>query len=252
MNKNRIEACAVGRAGQRPRSPHPSRPASCRSGGRAAKAVELTSGDLRRAVGPCENARRARLTDPQGCVIAPEKSAEGVVVRPRNQERPRASTCVGRTKARTGQEWSMRVRLDDDRATETPVLRPCRASSAGEAQGSPGKGSRRRGEARTIDPARRRAGNVDARRGRSTCRTAVYGPVRTVVWEGSGRKARPYPDPGVERPSLRGSATPGTTRFISRAGTRHPAHPTPPTARRGRAPAHASPPQPPAAGPLAN
>lgn len=25
-------------------------------------------------------------------------------------------------------------------------------------------------------------------------RTAVYGPVRTVVWEGSGRKARPYPD----------------------------------------------------------
>ena len=27
-----------------------------------------------------------------------------------------------------------------------------------------------------------------------TNRTAVYGPVRTVVWEGSGRKARPYPD----------------------------------------------------------
>ena len=25
-------------------------------------------------------------------------------------------------------------------------------------------------------------------------RTAVYGPVRTVVWEGSGREARPYPD----------------------------------------------------------
>ena len=28
----------------------------------------------------------------------------------------------------------------------------------------------------------------------STNRTAVYGPVRTVVWEGSGRKAAPYPD----------------------------------------------------------
>ena len=28
-----------------------------------------------------------------------------------------------------------------------------------------------------------------------TDRTAVYGPVRTVVWEGSGREARPYPDP---------------------------------------------------------
>ena len=28
-----------------------------------------------------------------------------------------------------------------------------------------------------------------------TDRTAVYGPVCTVVWEGSGREARPYPDP---------------------------------------------------------
>jgi len=27
-----------------------------------------------------------------------------------------------------------------------------------------------------------------------TCRTAVYGPVRTVVWEGWGREASPYPD----------------------------------------------------------
>ena len=26
-------------------------------------------------------------------------------------------------------------------------------------------------------------------------RTAVYGPVRTVVWEGRGREAPPYPDP---------------------------------------------------------
>jgi len=25
-------------------------------------------------------------------------------------------------------------------------------------------------------------------------RTAVYGPVRTVVWEGGGREAAPYPD----------------------------------------------------------
>jgi len=53
----------------------------CRSGGRAVKAVELTSGGLRRAVGPGENTRRARLTIPQGEAIAPEKSAEGVVVR---------------------------------------------------------------------------------------------------------------------------------------------------------------------------
>ena len=29
---------------------------------------------------------------------------------------------------------------------------------------------------------------------RSIQRTAVYGPVRTVVWEGRGREAPPYPD----------------------------------------------------------
>ena len=40
-----------------------------------------------------------------------------------------------------------------------------------------------------------------------TSRTAVYGPVRTVVWEGRSRKAPPYPDcaehvqqPGGESP----------------------------------------------------
>ena len=31
---------------------------------------------------------------------------------------------------------------------------------------------------------------------RISIRTAVYGPVRTVVWEEAGRKARPYPDFG--------------------------------------------------------
>ena len=29
----------------------------------------------------------------------------------------------------------------------------------------------------------------------ATSRTAVYGPVRTVVWEGRSREASPYPDP---------------------------------------------------------
>lgn len=32
--------------------------------------------------------------------------------------------------------------------------------------------------------------------GHKTNRTAVYGPVCPVVWEGSGRKTRPYPDHG--------------------------------------------------------
>lgn len=31
----------------------------------------------------------------------------------------------------------------------------------------------------------------------STVRTAVYGPVCTVVWEGRGREASPYPDAQV-------------------------------------------------------
>ena len=33
-----------------------------------------------------------------------------------------------------------------------------------------------------------------------TDRTAVYGPVCTVVWEGAGREARPYPVPRVRPP----------------------------------------------------
>ena len=37
---------------------------------------------------------------------------------------------------------------------------------------------------------------------RVTSRTAVYGPVRTVVWEGGSREAPPYPDQqlGLSRP----------------------------------------------------
>ena len=31
----------------------------------------------------------------------------------------------------------------------------------------------------------------------TTCRTAVYGPVRTVVWEGRMSDPPPYPDPGA-------------------------------------------------------
>ncbi|WP_216674865.1 hypothetical protein, partial [Paraburkholderia elongata] len=34
-------------------------------------------------------------------------------------------------------------------------------------------------------------------------RTAVYGPVRTVVWEGAGREACPYPDFYRRRPSFK-------------------------------------------------
>ena len=40
----------------------------------------------------------------------------------------------------------------------------------------------------------------------ATSRTAVYGPVRTVVWEGRSREAPPYPDqcplPQAQQPGL--------------------------------------------------
>ena len=43
--------------------------------------------------------------------------------------------------------------------------------------------------------ASRQPGGLPPRRGtgRSIHRTAVYGPIRTVVWEGRGREAPPYP-----------------------------------------------------------
>lgn len=43
-----------------------------KSGGRAVKAVGLTSGDLRRV-------SATRLRPPQGCLTAAQKSAEGIV-----------------------------------------------------------------------------------------------------------------------------------------------------------------------------
>src|SRR6202008_1920382 len=39
-----------------------------------------------------------------------------------------------------------------------------------------------------------RPANTSSNRVSATSRTAVYGPVRTVVWEGRSREAPPYPD----------------------------------------------------------
>ena len=46
----------------------------------------------------------------------------------------------------------------------------------------------------------------------TTNRTAVYGPVCTVVWEGPGRKARPYPDQGRQPLETRSRADPSPGR----------------------------------------
>jgi hypothetical protein len=68
------EAARVGRADDLPRSPYPSKVRGCRSGGCAVKAVELTSGDLRRV-------SVTRLREPQGSLTPVQKPAEGIVGR---------------------------------------------------------------------------------------------------------------------------------------------------------------------------
>jgi hypothetical protein len=68
------EAARVGRADDLPRSPYPSKARGCRSGGCAGKAIELTSGDLRRV-------SETRLRRPRGTLNPAQKSAEGIVGR---------------------------------------------------------------------------------------------------------------------------------------------------------------------------
>src|ERR1700686_1819050 len=46
----------------------------------------------------------------------------------------------------------------------------------------------------------------------ATSRTAVYGPVRTVVWEGRSREAPPYPDRWHE------AANPECPQFVRKRG----------------------------------
>ena len=59
----------------------------------------------------------------------------------------------------------------------------------------------------------------------ATSRTAVYGPVRTVVWEGRGREAPPYPDQSSKsigkESALQRSKT-GKFDYLSEPN--HPAH----------------------------
>ena len=50
------------------------------------------------------------------------------------------------------------------------------------------------GSNRSSRPAQTKARRIPVKGMSLTNRTAVYGPVRTVVWEGSGLTAAPYPD----------------------------------------------------------
>ena len=78
------------------------------------------------------------------------------------------------------------------------LMLPFTEIEAGEARGNLRQGAEApKAACETEDPVSAAHGCV----GRHlTDRTAVYGPVRTVVWEGSGRKARPYPDPWASPP----------------------------------------------------
>jgi hypothetical protein len=66
-----------------------------------------------------------------------------------------------------------------------------------------------------------RPANTSSNRVSATSRTAVYGPVRTVVWEGRSREAPPYPDRSDFVP-CDGFWTPATTRHSARSGSRRP------------------------------
>ena len=74
------------------------------------------------------------------------------------------------------------------------LMLPFTEVEAGEARGNHRQGAE---ASKAACEAERPVSSTQANRlgQHSTDRTAVYGPVRTVVWEGSGREARPYPDP---------------------------------------------------------
>ena len=74
MDKNRIRGSHDGTSRHRATKSISIKRRGCKSGGRALKDAKLTSGGLRRV-------RRSGLGEPQGSLIAAQKSAEGVVVR---------------------------------------------------------------------------------------------------------------------------------------------------------------------------
>ena len=79
--------------------------------------------------------------------------------------------------------------------------RPCGRKSSCLAFGVTGKGEARTAllegtEAGAAGPIIKASGVGAKDRQRLIQRTAVYGPVRTVVWEGRSREAPPYPDCG--------------------------------------------------------
>jgi hypothetical protein len=114
MYKNRIrrERRAIGQMTEKPIS---IKGVERKSGGRVLKVLELTSGGLRRAVGRCENTPESAAEGFVRTLIAPQKSAEGIVVREAAGDQ---ATPV--TKARTFSEWRVAKVEDGPKATENP------------------------------------------------------------------------------------------------------------------------------------
>ena len=80
MYKNRIRGIRRWASRQRTTKPISIKSAGCKSGGRARKAVELTSGDL-------PFVAESRLRGEQSILTGRQKSAEGVIVRQRTKAR---------------------------------------------------------------------------------------------------------------------------------------------------------------------
>jgi hypothetical protein len=80
------------------------------------------------------------------------------------------------------------------RGSKSGSVRPWRAAKAGEARLTASKGHQAVVHLR--DRSQSRLNDVNGSVVSTTNQIAVYGPVRTVVWEGSGREAAPYPDSG--------------------------------------------------------
>jgi hypothetical protein len=92
-------------------------------------------------------------------------------------------------KARTVEEGSSDTRLVAAMRQNSGIVRPARQDRRVKPDGPAAQGPKppRRCVTRNPGPSsRKEAGSIR--------RTAVYGPVCTVVWEGRSREAPPYPD----------------------------------------------------------
>ena len=173
MDKQRIR----GRSGRTSEQPIAKSTAikdrSGRSDGRAAKAVGLTSGGLRCCIG----------NETEDVVRRPERSAEVSRGHSRRSDPP---------KARTDGSGDRSRHLDDAMRQKTGGVRPARQDWRVKPDGAATPGTEASSQMHASKL--RRPPLLWEQVSAQIHRTAVYGPVCTVVWEGRSREAPPYPD----------------------------------------------------------